>query len=159
MHEQLAEARLVERLGENAAHRAAILDERLDGGAALRRDKVADGLAGEVGLAREPREVIRDARTTAGGADGDDGEQLVTRPGDEELELAVLVDRPDGAYRGRALAVLAETLGPELDVPARKALEPVRAPRVRNGVPLIPRRPKGSVRPTMALVNRLRDEA
>ncbi len=51
------------------------------------------------------------------------------------------------------------TAGRVLSDLARKALEPGKAPRVRNGVPLIPRRPKGSVRPTMALVNRLRDEA
>jgi hypothetical protein len=41
---------------------------------------------------------------------------------------------------------------------ARKALEPKRPPRVRNGVPLLPRRPKGAPRPTLELVNRLRDE-
>ncbi len=41
---------------------------------------------------------------------------------------------------------------------ARKALAPKRTPRVRNGVPLMPRRPKRSPRPTMDLVNRLRDE-
>jgi hypothetical protein len=41
---------------------------------------------------------------------------------------------------------------------ARKALEPARAPRIRNGVPLLPRRPAGAPKPTMALVNRLRDE-
>lgn len=41
---------------------------------------------------------------------------------------------------------------------ARKGLEPPRAARVRNGVPLMPRRAKGSPRPTLALVNRLRDE-
>ena len=51
------------------------------------------------------------------------------------------------------------TAGRVLSELARKALEPGKPPRVRNGVPLIPRRPKGSVRPTMALVNRLRDEA
>lgn len=28
---------------------------------------------------------------------------------------------------------------------------------VRNGVPLMPRRPAGSARPTLALVNKLRD--
>ena len=50
------------------------------------------------------------------------------------------------------------TAGRVLSELARKALEPAKAPRVRNGVPLITRRPKGSVRPTMALVNRLRDE-
>ena len=41
----------------------------------------------------------------------------------------------------------------------RKALAPGRALRVRNGVPLLPHRPKGAPRPTMQLVNRLRDEA
>ena len=40
----------------------------------------------------------------------------------------------------------------------RKALEPARAPRVRNGVPLLSRRPAGPPMPTMDLVNRLRDE-
>lgn len=50
------------------------------------------------------------------------------------------------------------TAGRVLSDLARKALEPKRAPRVRNGVPLLPRRPKASGRPTMDLVNRLRDE-
>jgi hypothetical protein len=50
------------------------------------------------------------------------------------------------------------TAGRVLSELARQALSPKRVPRVRNGVPLLPRRPKGSPRPTMALVNRLRDE-
>ena len=41
---------------------------------------------------------------------------------------------------------------------ARKALTPARAPRVRNGVPLLPRRPPGTPRLTMKQVNELRDE-
>jgi hypothetical protein len=41
---------------------------------------------------------------------------------------------------------------------ARRSLEPRSAPKTRNGVPLLAVRPKGSRRPTMALVNRLRDE-
>jgi hypothetical protein len=51
------------------------------------------------------------------------------------------------------------TAGRVLSDLARKALQPRRTPRVRNGVPLMPRRPKGAPRPTMALVNRLRDDA
>ena len=51
------------------------------------------------------------------------------------------------------------TVGQVLSELARQALEPKRAGRVRNGVPLMPRRPRGSRRPTMELVNRLRDEA
>lgn len=52
----------------------------------------------------------------------------------------------------------ATTTGRVLSDLARNALEPKQAPRVRNGVPLMPRRPKGSARPTMQLVNRLRDD-
>jgi hypothetical protein len=41
----------------------------------------------------------------------------------------------------------------------RKGLEPAaKAPRVRNGVPLMPRRPAGSPRLTVKLVNELLDE-
>jgi hypothetical protein len=40
----------------------------------------------------------------------------------------------------------------------RKALEPAEPSPIRNGVPLLPRRPPGSPKPTMALVNSLRDE-
>ena len=40
----------------------------------------------------------------------------------------------------------------------RKALAAPARPRVRNGVPLLPRRPAKSPRATMDLVNRLRDD-
>jgi len=52
----------------------------------------------------------------------------------------------------------ASTAGKVLSDLARKALQPARTPRVRNGVPLLPRRPAGAPRPTMKLVNDLRDE-
>jgi hypothetical protein len=51
------------------------------------------------------------------------------------------------------------TAGKVLSDLARKALAPTRASRVRNGVPLLPPRPRGARRPTMQLVNDLRDEA
>ena len=50
------------------------------------------------------------------------------------------------------------TAGQVLSELARKALEPPRPAKVRNGVPVLPRRPAGSPRPTMKLVNTLRDE-
>lgn len=50
------------------------------------------------------------------------------------------------------------TAGRVLSDLARKALEPRRAPAVRNGVPVLPRRPRPAARHTMELVNRLRDE-
>jgi hypothetical protein len=40
----------------------------------------------------------------------------------------------------------------------RKALAPSGPMRMRNGVPLLPRRPPGAARPTMRLVNSLRDD-
>jgi hypothetical protein len=57
-----------------------------------------------------------------------------------------------GAIRGL-------TAGQVLSELARKALEPKRAAHVRNGVPLLPRRAAGSPRPTMKLVNELRDDS
>ena len=39
----------------------------------------------------------------------------------------------------------------------RAAIEPAPPGRMRNGVPLLPRRPPGAPRPTMKLVNDLRD--
>jgi len=51
------------------------------------------------------------------------------------------------------------TAGSVLSELARKAMEPAEPPSIRNGVPLLPRRPAGSPKPTMALVNRLRDDS
>lgn len=50
------------------------------------------------------------------------------------------------------------TAGRVISELARKALSPTRVSRVRNGVPVLPRRPAGAARPTMKLVNSLRDE-
>lgn len=51
------------------------------------------------------------------------------------------------------------TAGKVLSQLARKALTPPPATTtVRNGVPLLPRRPPGSPIPTMKLVNELRDD-
>jgi hypothetical protein len=57
-------------------------------------------------------------------------------------------------------AVRGRTAGQVLSELARAGLTPVRrGARTRNGVPLIPARPVGSARPTMKLVNELRDDA
>lgn len=67
---------------------------------------------------------------------------------DDVLQAAKEIAANRGTTAGRILSDL-----------ARKALEPKRAPRVRNGVPLLPRRPRGKPRPTLEAVNRLRDES
>ena len=66
---------------------------------------------------------------------------------DDVLQAAKEIAANRGTTAGRVLSEL-----------ARKALEPTTRRRERNGVPLISRRPKGSRRPTMDDVNRLRDE-
>jgi hypothetical protein len=50
------------------------------------------------------------------------------------------------------------TAGRVISELARKALRPTGSSRVRNGVPLLPRRPGAAPRPTMHLVNSLRDD-
>jgi hypothetical protein len=54
-------------------------------------------------------------------------------------------------------AVHRRTTGQMLSDLARLALTPAPARHLRNGVPVLPRRPQGSARPTMKLVNELRD--
>jgi hypothetical protein len=66
---------------------------------------------------------------------------------DDILQAAKELAAARGVTAGRALSDL-----------ARKGLTPARTLKVRNGVPLLPRRPAGAVRPTMKLVNELRDE-
>ena len=51
------------------------------------------------------------------------------------------------------------TAGKVISELVRKALAPTDRVRARNGVPLLPRRVPGAPRPTMHLVNALRDEA
>jgi hypothetical protein len=65
---------------------------------------------------------------------------------DDILQTAKEIAASRGTSAGRVLSEL-----------ARKALEPKRR-RIRNGVPLMPRRAKGRRRSTMEQVNRLRDE-
>jgi hypothetical protein len=54
-------------------------------------------------------------------------------------------------------AIRGMTMGQVVSELIRKALAPARAARSRNGVPLLPPRPAGALRPTMKLVNDLRD--
>jgi hypothetical protein len=56
-------------------------------------------------------------------------------------------------------AVRGRTAGQVISELARAGLRPPgRAANVRNGVPLLPARAAGAARPTMKLVNELRDE-
>ena len=50
------------------------------------------------------------------------------------------------------------TAGRVLSELARRALETPNPVRIRNGVPLLRKRPAGLPRPTLKLVNQLRDE-
>jgi hypothetical protein len=66
---------------------------------------------------------------------------------DDVLQAAKEIATNRGTTAGRVLSDL-----------ARAALAPRDEGIVRNGVPLMPRRAEGSPRPTMQLVNKLRDE-
>jgi hypothetical protein len=67
---------------------------------------------------------------------------------DDVLQAAKEIAANRGSTAGRVLSEL-----------ARKGLAPARTAKVRNGVPLMPRRRKGSPRPTLETVNRLRDQS
>ena len=55
-------------------------------------------------------------------------------------------------------AAKGSTLGKVVSELARKALETPRSARVRNGVPLLPRRQPGAPKSTMKQVNDFRDD-
>lgn len=54
-------------------------------------------------------------------------------------------------------AARGSTAGKVISELARKAMTPVRAARLVNGVPVLPHRPRNAPRPTMRLVNDLRE--
>ena len=66
---------------------------------------------------------------------------------DDVLQVAKEIAANRRTSAGRVLSEL-----------ARQGLAPKRSASLRNGVPLLPCRPPGSHRPTMELINRLRDE-
>jgi hypothetical protein len=66
---------------------------------------------------------------------------------DDVLQAAKELARAHGKTAGQMVSEL-----------ARQALEPTAVRRVRNGVPVLPRRQAGRPRPTMKLVSDLRDD-
>ena len=79
---------------------------------------------------------------------------------DDRLMRTTLDIDPDILQAAKEIAARRSTpAGKVLSELARKALEPAASSSRRNGVPLLPRRPEGSPKPTLALVNQLRDES
>ena len=56
-------------------------------------------------------------------------------------------------------ALHGKTAGQIVSELARRSLSPSARHHLRNGVPLLPRRAAGGLKPTMRLVNELRDDA
>jgi hypothetical protein len=125
VHHQPAQGRLVRPLDAHDAHRPAAAHEGLGGGPLLGLQQVAHGPPGEVGERRVARQFRRDGVAGPGRPAHHQGEHLVARAGEVELQLAVLVDRAERANRRRALSVLAQALGPELAVPQAEPGQPV----------------------------------
>jgi Arc/MetJ family transcription regulator len=78
----------------------------------------------------------------------------------DDLPMRTTLDLDDDVLQAaKELATTrGKTAGQIVSELLRKALTAPTSHRVRNGVPLLPRRPRESARPTMALVNTLRDE-
>lgn len=66
---------------------------------------------------------------------------------DDILQAAKELARARGLTAGQVVSAL-----------VRKALGSPKAARLRNGIPILPRRRPDAPRPTMAQVNRVRDE-
>jgi hypothetical protein len=79
----------------------------------------------------------------------------------DDLPMRTTLDLDEDILQATKEMALAKgtTAGKVLSDLARKALAPARAPRLRNGIPLLPCRPASARRPTMRQVNELRDDA
>jgi Arc/MetJ family transcription regulator len=79
----------------------------------------------------------------------------------DDLDMRTTLDIDDDVLQAakELAAVHGKTAGQVVSELARRALTPAATHRLRNGVPVLPRRPAGSARPTMRLVNELRDDA
>ena len=78
----------------------------------------------------------------------------------DDLTMRTTLDVDDDVLQAakELAAVRRSTAGRVLSELARKALEPQRVGRVRNGVPLLPPPRRGTARMTMKQVNELRDD-
>src|SRR5262245_45763017 len=119
MHHQFAEGFLIEPAEVNRPHRTAIAGQRFGRGPPFGGDQIANGLAPEAGLACKLCELALNPRTLLCAINSNDGELLVARPSDEQLQLTVLIDRPKRRNRRGPLAIFAKAFGPELHIPMR----------------------------------------
>src|SRR5262249_31977771 len=126
MHHQSAERALIEPVEVEGTYRPACFGQRRGNGALLRRDEIAGGVADEIIGTGELGEIWRDARTPPLAVLADDGDEMLRSAVEIELELAVLIDWAKRSHRCRPLALLAETLAPELHIPGGEAREAVR---------------------------------
>jgi hypothetical protein len=78
---------------------------------------------------------------------------------DEITTMRITLDLDEDVLQAakEIAAARGTTTGKVLSDLARKALTPAHSSRLRNGVPVLLRRPSGSRRPTMQQVNDLRD--
>ena len=93
MHFERAEGLFVERVNVDNPHRAATARQHLDRGALLTVDQVADRAVGQIADQRILGVGAGDPRAGARHVRGDNGQELVRRPVEEQLKLAMLVDR------------------------------------------------------------------
>jgi hypothetical protein len=79
----------------------------------------------------------------------------------DDMAVRTTLDIDDDVLNAAKELALAQrtTAGRVISELVRKALRPTATARVRNGVLLLPRRAESAPRPTMHLVNSLRDDA
>ena len=119
MHHESAEGLLVKPLQIDGAAGPPGLHKRVCNSGLLRRHEISGAAFREIvraGLFGQPRV---HTRPNAFALSTDDGDHVVARTVEIELQFRVLVDRPERGDGGYALAVLAPTLAGTLPIPAR----------------------------------------
>src|SRR6185437_8799431 len=125
MHEERAEALLIESLESHHPSRASVAQQARRRGALLGGQQIAHAASGEIGESAVGGEIGRQRGARALLLQHQQGKELVRGTAEIELKLAVLIDDAESTHGRRALAVLAETLGPELPIPEAEGRQPI----------------------------------
>src|SRR5690606_3547892 len=120
VHQECAERALIEAVYVKDSHRSAGLSQRPGDAVRLGRDEVAGMAARHFVEASLRRKLGINARTCPGRRRPQHGDQMLARAVHEELKLAVLIEGPQARDRSGSHAVLAQALGPELNIPVRE---------------------------------------
>ncbi len=120
VHHQRPERRLVRLLQTDRADRPVVTSKGFHRSPGADIHQIPETMAREIGYPLVFRKCGIKTRAIASHGTNQDGDELIGRTVEIELQLAVLIDRPKSRDRGCSFATLSQAFGPKLSMPVRK---------------------------------------